>query len=142
MCPRSLPQCIKIAISLSILLTYALQFYVPIAIMWPGIVQQFGPFKWPVLAEIVFRSFMCLVTCKYLLIQENCLSHAHLKVLRKIQRHISPLLIEIEKFLNFSSHSQPRKTKTTKSVRLVNANFPFSRSLLLSILRETCRCDS
>ncbi|XP_032691428.1 proton-coupled amino acid transporter 1 isoform X2 [Odontomachus brunneus] len=58
----SLPQCIKTAISLSILLTYALQFYVPIAIMWPGIVSQFGPFKWPVLAEIIFRSAMCLIT--------------------------------------------------------------------------------
>ncbi|XP_070168997.1 proton-coupled amino acid transporter 1 isoform X1 [Polyergus mexicanus] len=57
-----LPQCIKTAISLSILLTYALQFYVPIAIMWPGIVNRFGPFKWPVLAEIIFRSAICLTT--------------------------------------------------------------------------------
>ncbi|XP_011632277.1 proton-coupled amino acid transporter 2-like isoform X2 [Pogonomyrmex barbatus] len=57
-----LPQCIKTAISLSILLTYALQFYVPIAIMWPGIVNKFGPFKWPVFTEIIFRSVMCLVT--------------------------------------------------------------------------------
>ncbi|XP_047363406.1 proton-coupled amino acid transporter 2-like isoform X6 [Vespa velutina] len=58
----SLPQCIKLAISLSILLTYALQFYVPIAIIWPGIVEQFGPFKWPVLSEIVFRSALCFLT--------------------------------------------------------------------------------
>ncbi|KAK2589257.1 hypothetical protein KPH14_007817 [Odynerus spinipes] len=57
-----LPQCIKLAISLSILLTYALQFYVPVAIIWPGIVEQFGPFKWPVLAEIVFRSALCFLT--------------------------------------------------------------------------------
>ncbi|KAG7211445.1 hypothetical protein KM043_010729 [Ampulex compressa] len=57
-----LPQCIKVAISLSILLTYALQFYVPIAIIWPGITEQFGPFKWPVIAEIVFRSAVCFVT--------------------------------------------------------------------------------
>ncbi|XP_011056048.1 PREDICTED: proton-coupled amino acid transporter 1-like isoform X3 [Acromyrmex echinatior] len=58
----SLPQCIKIAISLSILLTYALQFYVPIAIMWPGIVDRFGPFRWPVFTEILFRSTMCFIT--------------------------------------------------------------------------------
>ncbi|XP_011160212.1 proton-coupled amino acid transporter 1 isoform X1 [Solenopsis invicta] len=58
----SLPQCIKTAISLSILLTYALQFYVPIAIIWPGIVDKFGPFKWPVLSEIIFRSVMCFIT--------------------------------------------------------------------------------
>ncbi|XP_029172043.1 proton-coupled amino acid transporter 2-like isoform X2 [Nylanderia fulva] len=57
-----LPQCIKTAISLSILLTYALQFYVPIAIMWPGIVNRFGPFKWPVLTEIIFRSAICFIT--------------------------------------------------------------------------------
>ncbi|CAL1680411.1 unnamed protein product [Lasius platythorax] len=57
-----LPQCIKTAISLSILLTYALQFYVPIAIMWPDIVNRFGPFKWPILAEIIFRSAICFIT--------------------------------------------------------------------------------
>ncbi|XP_076170143.1 proton-coupled amino acid transporter 2 isoform X2 [Ptiloglossa arizonensis] len=57
-----LPQCIKVAISLSILFTYALQFYVPVAIIWPGIVDQFGPFKWPVLSETVFRSSLCFLT--------------------------------------------------------------------------------
>ncbi|XP_029047256.2 proton-coupled amino acid transporter 2-like isoform X2 [Osmia bicornis bicornis] len=57
-----LPQCIKVAISLSILLTYALQFYVPIAIIWPKIVNQFGPFQWPVIAETVFRSAVCFLT--------------------------------------------------------------------------------
>ncbi|XP_020290475.1 proton-coupled amino acid transporter 2-like isoform X2 [Pseudomyrmex gracilis] len=59
---KILPQCIKIAISLSILLTYALQFYVPIAIMWPSIVRRFGPFRWPSIAEITFRSIMCFIT--------------------------------------------------------------------------------
>ncbi|XP_076248738.1 proton-coupled amino acid transporter 2 isoform X3 [Calliopsis andreniformis] len=58
----SLPQCIKVAISLSILFSYALQFYVPIAIIWPKIVDQFGPFKWPILAETVFRSAVCFLT--------------------------------------------------------------------------------
>ncbi|XP_066591707.1 proton-coupled amino acid transporter 1-like isoform X2 [Prorops nasuta] len=57
-----LPQCIKLAISLSILLTYSLQFYVPVAIMWPKVVEQFGPFKWPTVMEIGFRSALCLVT--------------------------------------------------------------------------------
>ncbi|KZC12087.1 PREDICTED: proton-coupled amino acid transporter 1 isoform X2 [Dufourea novaeangliae] len=57
-----LPQCIKIAISLSILFTYALQFYVPVAIMWPQMVNQFGPFKWPIVAETVFRSALCFLT--------------------------------------------------------------------------------
>ncbi|XP_076645511.1 proton-coupled amino acid transporter 2 isoform X2 [Halictus rubicundus] len=57
-----LPQCIKVAISLSILFSYALQFYVPVAIIWPGVVNQFGPFRWPILAETIFRSSLCLLT--------------------------------------------------------------------------------
>ena len=61
----SLPQCIKVAISISILLTYALQFYVPIAIIWPQVVQNYGPFKYPVVGEIIFRTSVCFVTCKY-----------------------------------------------------------------------------
>ncbi|XP_033221689.1 proton-coupled amino acid transporter 1 isoform X2 [Belonocnema kinseyi] len=59
---EALPQCIKLAISLSILLTYALQFYVPVAIIWPQIVQQYGPFQYPVTAEIIFRSSVCFLT--------------------------------------------------------------------------------
>ncbi|CAB0035612.1 unnamed protein product [Trichogramma brassicae] len=58
----TLPQCIKLAISLSILLTYALQFYVPIAIMWPEFQNYFGPCRWPVAGEIMFRSSMCFIT--------------------------------------------------------------------------------
>ncbi|XP_008211053.1 proton-coupled amino acid transporter 1 [Nasonia vitripennis] len=57
-----LSQCIKLAISLSILLTYALQFYVPIGIMWPEFVHQFGPFNYPVVGEILFRTTFCLIT--------------------------------------------------------------------------------
>ncbi|XP_043286776.1 proton-coupled amino acid transporter 1-like isoform X2 [Venturia canescens] len=60
--PSWLPQCIQIAISLSILLTYALQFYVPIAITWPSLVNTFGPFRWPAVAEICYRSAVCLLT--------------------------------------------------------------------------------
>ncbi|XP_011495340.1 PREDICTED: proton-coupled amino acid transporter 1 isoform X2 [Ceratosolen solmsi marchali] len=59
---ETLPQCIKIAISLSILLTYALQFYVPIAIMWPEFERQFGPCRWPVAGEIMFRTTLCFLT--------------------------------------------------------------------------------
>ncbi|XP_015602545.1 proton-coupled amino acid transporter 1 isoform X2 [Cephus cinctus] len=57
-----LPQCIKICICISILFTYALQFYIPVAIIWPGITSRFGPFAWPTVAEICFRSLLCLVT--------------------------------------------------------------------------------
>ncbi|XP_044598339.1 proton-coupled amino acid transporter-like protein CG1139 isoform X3 [Cotesia glomerata] len=57
-----LPQCIKVAISLSIMFTYALQFYVPIAIMWPEILRRYGPFRHPVIVETCFRSALCLGT--------------------------------------------------------------------------------
>lgn len=57
-----LPQCIKIGISLSIMLTYALQFYVPIAIMWPGYAKRYGPYNSPILAETLFRSAICFLT--------------------------------------------------------------------------------
>ncbi|XP_048515661.1 proton-coupled amino acid transporter 1 isoform X2 [Athalia rosae] len=54
-----LSQCIQIAISVAILFTYALQFYVPIEIMWPTISERCGPFRWPGVAEIIFRSALC-----------------------------------------------------------------------------------
>ncbi|XP_034950384.1 proton-coupled amino acid transporter-like protein CG1139 [Chelonus insularis] len=57
-----LPQCIQIAISLSIMFTYALQFYVPIAIIWPEVVNRYGPFRYPVFVETCFRSVLCLLT--------------------------------------------------------------------------------
>ncbi|XP_063986167.1 proton-coupled amino acid transporter 1-like isoform X3 [Diachasmimorpha longicaudata] len=57
-----LPQCIKIAISLCIMLSYALQFYVPVAIIWPKLMDRFGEFRCPVLVETCFRSALCLLT--------------------------------------------------------------------------------
>ncbi|KAJ8667950.1 hypothetical protein QAD02_009613 [Eretmocerus hayati] len=58
----SLPQCIKLAISLSILLTYALQFYIPIAILWPALEEKMGPLRWPVAGELTFRLTLCIFT--------------------------------------------------------------------------------
>lgn len=63
-CPYSLPQCIKLAISLSIMFSYALQFHVPVAIMWPVVARRYEPLKYPVFAEILFRTAMCFCTCK------------------------------------------------------------------------------
>ncbi|XP_046410654.1 proton-coupled amino acid transporter 1 isoform X4 [Neodiprion fabricii] len=57
-----LSQCIKIAICLGILFSYALQFYVPVEIMWPLIINKFGPFRSPAVAEIAFRSALCIFT--------------------------------------------------------------------------------
>ncbi|XP_014209772.1 proton-coupled amino acid transporter 1 isoform X2 [Copidosoma floridanum] len=59
---NSLPQCIKLALSMSILLSYALQFYVPVAIMWPQFESKYGPFGWPACAELAFRLSLCFLT--------------------------------------------------------------------------------
>ncbi|KAK7791681.1 hypothetical protein R5R35_002051 [Gryllus longicercus] len=55
-------QCIKLAIALAILLTYALQMYVPVSIIWPGVEKRFGPFRYPVFAELLFRSLLVILT--------------------------------------------------------------------------------
>lgn len=46
-----------------ILLTYALQFYIAVDIIWPNILAFLGPnVKYPVFAELTFRSFLVLLT--------------------------------------------------------------------------------
>lgn len=51
-------------ISMGVLLGYALQFFVAIQIMWPGVSKRLGSFKHPVWSQIVFRLFMVFLTCK------------------------------------------------------------------------------
>ncbi|RZC32631.1 Aa trans and/or DUF4586 domain containing protein [Asbolus verrucosus] len=57
-----LAQSVKLIISLGILLTYALQFYIAVEIMFPNIQNMLGPFKYPVFAELTFRSVLVLIT--------------------------------------------------------------------------------
>nr|XP_022918530.1 proton-coupled amino acid transporter 1-like isoform X1 [Onthophagus taurus] len=59
---EKLAQSVKIMISLAILLTYALQFYIPVDVIWPNVIKTFGPFNHPVLMEYTFRIFLVLVT--------------------------------------------------------------------------------
>ncbi|KAJ8935293.1 hypothetical protein NQ314_012897, partial [Rhamnusium bicolor] len=58
-----LAQSVKIIISLGILFTYALQFYIAVDIIWPNVQKFLGQVKYPVLAESAFRAFLVLVTC-------------------------------------------------------------------------------
>lgn len=67
----SLSQVVKLIIALGILLTFSLQFYIPIVIMWPKVVKRFGPFQHPVFAELGFRTLLVLLTCKYTSSQKN-----------------------------------------------------------------------
>uniref|UniRef100_A0A1B0DLT3 Amino acid transporter transmembrane domain-containing protein n=1 Tax=Phlebotomus papatasi TaxID=29031 RepID=A0A1B0DLT3_PHLPP len=57
-----LAQSVKLLISLGVLLGYALQFFIAIQIMWPGIQEKFGPFNHPIIGEFAFRTIMVLVT--------------------------------------------------------------------------------
>lgn len=56
-------QCVKLAIALGVLLGYAIQFFVAIQIMYPSIRSsiKFAD-KHPFFGELVFRTFMVLVT--------------------------------------------------------------------------------
>ncbi|KAF5271070.1 hypothetical protein FQR65_LT00489 [Abscondita terminalis] len=56
-----LAQTVKFVIPLGVLLTFALQFYIPVSIMFPYIQERLGPFKRPALMESVFRVFFVLV---------------------------------------------------------------------------------
>lgn len=47
-----------------IICTYTLQFYVPIEIIWPRVMNMFGPFKSPLIWEMGLRVILVLITCK------------------------------------------------------------------------------
>ncbi|XP_075229617.1 neutral amino acid uniporter 4-like isoform X2 [Lycorma delicatula] len=53
---------VQLVISFGILLSYTLQFYVPVTIVWPIITEKYGPFKRPILCEKLFRTFVVLIT--------------------------------------------------------------------------------
>ena len=55
---------VQALIALSILFTYPLQFYVPIAVTWPAIQKRFGASN-PVAKELGYRALLVLLTCKY-----------------------------------------------------------------------------
>ncbi|XP_076264759.1 proton-coupled amino acid transporter 1-like isoform X2 [Rhynchophorus ferrugineus] len=60
---EGLAQSVKVIIPCGILLTFALQFYIAVDIIWPNIQKLLGPnIKYPVFAELTFRSFLVLVT--------------------------------------------------------------------------------
>lgn len=60
-----LAQSVKLMISMGILLTYALQFYVPVDVMWPWVANRFDGLKHPIFAEMIFRLLLVLLTCEY-----------------------------------------------------------------------------
>ncbi|CRK91300.1 CLUMA_CG004977, isoform A [Clunio marinus] len=58
-----LAQCVKLAIATGVMLGYAIQFFVPIQIMYPAIRKKFTfADRHPYVGELLFRSFMVLIT--------------------------------------------------------------------------------
>lgn len=58
-----LAQCVKLTISLGVLLGYAIQFFVAIQIMYPSVKSSFKfADRHPLFGELLFRTFMVLTT--------------------------------------------------------------------------------
>ena len=55
---------VKLVVSLGMSLTFPLQFFVPIQIMWPYINSKTEIYKKPLTFELAFRTIMVLVICK------------------------------------------------------------------------------
>lgn len=52
-------------VSIGMLLTFPLQFFVAIQIMWSAIQEKHGPLKNALPLELVFRTVMVLLTCMH-----------------------------------------------------------------------------
>lgn len=67
---RSLGIVVKLVVSLGMLLTFPLQFFVPIQIMLPSVQHHFEYVKHPLLVELLFRTtlvvFICELTKEYI----------------------------------------------------------------------------
>ncbi|KAG4068674.1 hypothetical protein HA402_002365 [Bradysia odoriphaga] len=57
-----LAQVVKITVGIGMCLTYPLQLFVAIQIMWPNVQSRFGPFQHSTSFELLFRTFMVFVT--------------------------------------------------------------------------------
>lgn len=57
-----LAQIVKIAVGFGMCLTFALQFFIAIQIMWPFVFKRFGHLCQTTVLELLFRTFMVFVT--------------------------------------------------------------------------------
>lgn len=60
-----LAQSVKLIIATGVLLGYALQLYVAIQIMWPNVVARFGLKRHLLLYELLLRTIVVFITCKW-----------------------------------------------------------------------------
>lgn len=59
-----LAESVRLMMALSIFLSYALQFYVPIDIAWPAIKAKIPTERMQVIWEYIFRTVLVIITCK------------------------------------------------------------------------------
>ncbi|KAH9374148.1 hypothetical protein HPB48_005417 [Haemaphysalis longicornis] len=69
--PTPLNEVIRVIFAISIFLSYALQLYVPVQIIWPAVVKRFGldqgkhSARTVLFLEYLLRSLLVLMTCEY-----------------------------------------------------------------------------
>lgn len=61
----SLAQCVKVMVSIGVMLGYPLQFFIAIQIMLPNAIQIFHLQSRPFRGELLFRTIMVVLTCEY-----------------------------------------------------------------------------
>ncbi|KAI4471685.1 amino acid transporter [Holotrichia oblita] len=57
-----LVQVLLILVCAQVMFTYAVQLYVPVTIMWPMVVEKYGPFKYELLFLLTFRTALVILT--------------------------------------------------------------------------------
>lgn len=62
---------VKFMVSTGMLLTFPLQFFVAIQIMWSWVLEKHGPLKHPLAMQLLFRTIMVLITCKHGLLKKH-----------------------------------------------------------------------
>ena len=60
----SVAEMIKLVMVVSICSSYAMQFYVPIPIIWPSISKHFSFIGNDTVAEYIFRTILVILICK------------------------------------------------------------------------------
>lgn len=63
-----LAQCVRLCMAIAIFLSYGLQFYVPMNIIWPKIEQKFSSERAKIQGEYAIRVLLVLFTCKWWMI--------------------------------------------------------------------------
>lgn len=62
---EKLAQSVKILFAIGVLLGFALQFFIAIQIMWPGLVRKLNITSKLLVKELIFRTCMVFVTCEW-----------------------------------------------------------------------------